>query len=35
VSGVGANEHVLLSVVVASVGLDPVKDIDWVFRAPL
>jgi NitT/TauT family transport system substrate-binding protein len=34
VSGVGANEHVLLSLVVASVGLDPVKDIDWVFRAP-
>jgi NitT/TauT family transport system substrate-binding protein len=35
VSGVGANEHVLLSVVVASVGLDPVRDIDWVFHAPL
>jgi NitT/TauT family transport system substrate-binding protein len=33
VSGVGANEHVLLSVVAASVGLDPAKDIDWVFRA--
>jgi NitT/TauT family transport system substrate-binding protein len=35
VSGVRANEHVLLSVVTASVGLDPTKDIDWVFRAPL
>jgi NitT/TauT family transport system substrate-binding protein len=34
VSGVGANEHVLLSVVVANVGLDPARDIDWVFRAP-
>jgi NitT/TauT family transport system substrate-binding protein len=34
VSGVGANEHILLSIVAASVGLDPAKDIDWVFYGP-
>jgi NitT/TauT family transport system substrate-binding protein len=34
VSAVGASEHVLLSVLAASVGLDPARDIDWVFYAP-
>jgi NitT/TauT family transport system substrate-binding protein len=33
-SAVGASEHVLLSVLAASVGLDPARDIDWVFYAP-
>jgi NitT/TauT family transport system substrate-binding protein len=34
VSSVGASEHVLLSVLAGSVGLDPARDIDWVFYAP-
>jgi NitT/TauT family transport system substrate-binding protein len=34
VSRAGADEHVLLSIVAASVGLDPAQDIDWVFYAP-
>jgi NitT/TauT family transport system substrate-binding protein len=30
--GVGAGDHILLSMIAASVGLDPAKDINWVFR---
>ena len=30
----GEAQQVIVSVIVASVGLDPVKDIDWVVHAP-
>jgi NitT/TauT family transport system substrate-binding protein len=29
---VGASEHVLLSIIAASIGLDPAKDVIWVFN---
>jgi NitT/TauT family transport system substrate-binding protein len=30
--GAGAGDHILLSMIAASVGLDPAKDINWVFH---
>src|SRR4029078_11066302 len=34
VDGIGAPQHVLLSSMVAYVGLDPRTDINWVVRVP-
>jgi NitT/TauT family transport system substrate-binding protein len=34
VSGNGTPGYVLLSIIAASVGLEPAKDIDWVFVGP-
>jgi NitT/TauT family transport system substrate-binding protein len=34
VDGLGGTQHVLLSSMVAYVGLDPRKDINWVVRSP-
>jgi NitT/TauT family transport system substrate-binding protein len=30
VSGLGVGDHVMLTIIAASVGLDPVKDINWI-----
>jgi NitT/TauT family transport system substrate-binding protein len=34
VNGLGGSKHVLLSSMVAYVGLDPRKDINWIDRSP-
>ena len=34
VRGAGAGDHVLVSMIAANVGLDPAKDINWVFHGP-
>jgi NitT/TauT family transport system substrate-binding protein len=34
VRAAGSGEHVLLGIIAANVGLDPAKDINWIYHGP-